>query len=158
MIFVALGTQKQSMHRLIEYLADRKEEIVIQNGHTVVSYQHMKSLGFITYGEMEKWIKKADLVITHGGGGTIFLALRHHKKVIVVPRLKKYREHINDHQVEFSNYLDDRKYVLTAYSKDDLNYKIDHFCEYSIVDYEPHEMDYIDYMNSEIETLLFREM
>ena len=44
MIFVVLGTQKQFMHWLIEYLSDRKEDIVIQNGHTVVSYQHMKSL------------------------------------------------------------------------------------------------------------------
>ena len=45
-------------------------------------------------------IKEADLVITHGGVGSIMSAVKLGKKVIAVPRLKKYDEHVNDHQLE----------------------------------------------------------
>ena len=43
---------------------------------------------------------KADVVITHGGTGAIIGAVKKRKKVIAVPRLKKYGEHVDDHQLQ----------------------------------------------------------
>ena len=65
---------------------------------------------------MDKYIDEADLVITHGGVGTIFSALKKNKKVIAIPRLEKYGEHINDHQIEICEELEKEGYIL--YYKD----------------------------------------
>ena len=43
---------------------------------------------------------KADIVITHGGTGAIVGALKKGKKVIAVPRLAKYGEHVDNHQLQ----------------------------------------------------------
>ena len=40
------------------------------------------------------------MVITHGGTGAIIGAIKKGKKVISVPRLKKYGEHVDDHQLQ----------------------------------------------------------
>lgn len=39
--------------------------------------------------------------MTHGGPASFFAALEAGKFVSVVPRLKKFGEHVNDHQIEF---------------------------------------------------------
>ena len=45
-------------------------------------------------------ISQCDILITHGGVGSILTGLNNNKKVIAAPRLKKYNEHQNDHQLE----------------------------------------------------------
>ena len=57
-------------------------------------------------------MKQAEFVICHGGVGSIFTALRLRKKVLVVPRLEKYGEHINDHQLEICEQLEKEGYIL----------------------------------------------
>ena len=47
-----------------------------------------------------QWKKKADIVITHDGTGAIIGAVKMGKKVIAVPRLAKYGEHVDDHQLQ----------------------------------------------------------
>lgn len=46
-------------------------------------------------------VSKARIVITHGGPASFIMPLQMGKIPIVVPRQKKYNEHVNDHQVEF---------------------------------------------------------
>ena len=107
---------------------------------------------------MEKWICQADVVLTHGGGGTVFLALHHHKKVIIVPRRKKYKEHINDHQVEFSNYLKKKGYVLVVNTKEELEHALDNIQEMSFVPYlEEGQKEYQKEVNQIISNLLEKE-
>ena len=43
---------------------------------------------------------EAETVITHGGTGAIVGAVKKGKKVIAVPRLSKYGEHVDDHQLQ----------------------------------------------------------
>ena len=47
-------------------------------------------------------MQKARIVITHGGPASFIMALQEGKTPIVVPRMAKYNEHVNDHQVDFS--------------------------------------------------------
>ena len=47
-------------------------------------------------------ISKCDILITHGGVGSIITGLQNNKKVIVAPRLAKYNEHMNDHQIQIT--------------------------------------------------------
>ncbi len=118
MIVVLLGTQKQPFKRIIsmvEELAKKrqiKEDIVVQAGHTEyeASLENIKINKFLD--EYKETIKKADLIITHGGVGSIMDSLEFNKKIIVVPRLSEYKEHVDDHQKEISKDFSSKGYVL----------------------------------------------
>lgn len=123
MILVTLGTQKQKFYRLLEAVDNlkTKEKIVVQAGGSAdYKSSKMEIFDFISYDEMEKYIEKASLIITHGGTGSIIMPLQHNKKVIAAPRLEKYGEHINDHQVEIVNVFSDEKHILAFNDGDDL--------------------------------------
>jgi UDP-N-acetylglucosamine transferase subunit ALG13 len=60
-------------------------------------------------------MKRAKIVITHGGTGSIFTALNLNKKVIAVPRLKKFREHTDDHQLQIVKELEKEKMLMGVY-------------------------------------------
>lgn len=118
MILVTLGTQDKSFHRLLEEL-DRlieekiiTEEVVVQAGTTVYSSSNMEIFDLIPVTEFQQFIQKADLIITHGGVGTIITALKQQKKVIAVARLKQYGEHTNDHQLEIIDRFDQEGYLI----------------------------------------------
>ena len=106
MILVLLGTQNNSFHRLleeIERLIENKvitEEVIVQAGYTKYTSENMKIFDFISKEELEELQEKADLIITHGGVGSILLSITKDKKVIAVPRLHQYEEHVNNHQKE----------------------------------------------------------
>ena len=56
------------------------------------------------------FIKKSRLVVTHGGPGAIFLAIRYGRnKPMVVPRLKKFSEHVDNHQLYFCKFIKRKK-------------------------------------------------
>jgi len=115
MIFVTLGTQKQQFTRVLDLIENskifRKNRIIVQAGHTKYESNKMTILDFISYEEMEKYIEESKLVVCHGGVGSIFTALQKSKKVLVVPRLSKYGEHINDHQLEICEQLEKDGYI-----------------------------------------------
>lgn len=125
MIVVSLGTQKQQFTRALELVekADviKNEEIVVQAGNTKYQSARLKMLGFTPLEEFEDLLEKSDLVICHGGVGTIFSALKKGKKVLVVPRLEKYGEHINDHQIEICEMLYDMGYINYYKDGEDFN-------------------------------------
>ena len=106
MIFVTLGTQVKEFPRLlnmVEELIDKgiiKEEVIAQIGSTKYSSKKMKLIDYMSKDEVLNYIKKSQFIITHGGVGTIIDSLNLNKKVIAVARLKKYKEHVNDHQLE----------------------------------------------------------
>lgn len=108
MIFVMLGTQNNSFHRLLEEIDKLienqtiDENVIVQAGYT--KYQSksekMKIINFISREELDKLEEEANFIITHGGVGSIITSLEKGKKVIAVPRLHEYGEHVNDHQKE----------------------------------------------------------
>lgn len=106
MIFITLGSQKFQFNRLlkaVDELVERgkiKEEVFAQIGYSdyqPVNYKYKKFLDRDEFASMEG---KADIVITHGGTGAIIGAVKKGKKVIAVPRLAKYGEHVDDHQIQ----------------------------------------------------------
>ena len=106
MILVTLGTQDKTFVRLldeIDKLINKriiKDKVIVQAGFTKYSSDNMELFDLIPQDEFNNLMSKADLVITHGGVGNIISALEKNKKVIAVPRLAKYKEHINDHQTQ----------------------------------------------------------
>lgn len=114
MILVTLGTQKQEFTRLLEYIENSgiNDEIIVQAGYTKFESTKMKMFDFITYDEMQRLIKKASLIITHGGTGSIITGLKSNKKIIACARLNKYGEHVDDHQTQIVDIFYDEKYIL----------------------------------------------
>lgn len=118
MILVMLGTQNNSFHRLLEEIDNLikkgtiKEEVIVQAGYTRYNSENMKIFGLVSLEELEKLIEKADLVITHGGVGSIILSLKKSKKVIAVPRLHEYQEHVNNHQKEIIETFNKKGYII----------------------------------------------
>jgi len=123
MILVLLGTQPLPFTRLItELIALHKKgsigesEIVIQAGCTTVDYPAFKTFEFIEKQQLNDYIQRADLVITHGGAGSMFDALRAHKKVIALARQQKLGEHLDDHQFELVDMLFAEKYLIGCHT------------------------------------------
>ena len=106
MILVTLGTQKFQMDRLIQavdQLAEKvSEEIFVQSGNSTYVPEHCRSKNFVDAQEFQRMIEDCSLLITHSGVGTIMREISAGKPVIVVPRLARYHEHVDDHQVQIA--------------------------------------------------------
>lgn len=126
MILVLLGTQNNSFHRLLEEIQKNidngniKEEVIVQKGYTKFESKNMTTYTQLPTDKFEEMIDKANLVITHGGVGSIITAIEKNKKVIAVPRLKKYKEHVNDHQLDIIKSFDEKGYIIGLNSVQDL--------------------------------------
>lgn len=118
MILVTLGTQDKGFVRLLKAIDKQiekgkiKDKVVVQAGYTKYESKNMEIFDSVSPQEFEKWIDKADVVITHGGVGSILTALKHEKKVIAAPRLAKYKEHTNDHQKQIIDEFEKEGYIL----------------------------------------------
>lgn len=106
MIFITLGSQKFQFNRLLKAVDELIEkdvvtdEVFAQSGYSDYEPKHYKYKQFLDRDEFGEMEAKADIVITHGGTGAIIGAVKNGKKVIAVPRLVKYGEHVDNHQLQ----------------------------------------------------------
>ena len=108
-ILVTVGMHTDGFGRLVEAMdqiaAQSGQEVVMQIGATLYRPSAARWFDFATQEEMDKLCERARIIVSHTGAGSILTAVRHHKPLIVVPRLKKYGEHIDDHQLELAQVL-----------------------------------------------------
>lgn len=113
MIFITLGSQKFQFDRLLkivdELLID--EEIFAQIGYSNYKPQNYNYTEFLDRDEFSEIMSKAHIVITHGGTGAIIAAIKKGKKVIAIPRLAKYGEHVDDHQIQLIEQFKDLELI-----------------------------------------------
>ena len=118
MILVILGTQDKEFPRLLEAVdkeikrGNIKEKVVVQAGQTKYESDNMEIFDLISAPDFDKLMDKADIVITHGGVGSILSAVKKGKKIIAAARLSKYKEHHNDHQKQIIKEFADQGYLL----------------------------------------------
>lgn len=118
MIFVTLGTQDKEFPRLLEAIdkaiekGEIKEKVIVQAGNTKYKSENMEIFDLISPDEFNKYIDNCDILITHGGVGSIITAVKKGKKVIAAARLKKYKEHVNDHQKQIIKEFEHEGYLL----------------------------------------------
>ncbi len=126
MIFVTLGTQDKSFKRLLEMIdkeiekGNIKEKVIVQAGFTKYDTKNMELFDLLDKDDFDRYIKNCDLLITHGGVGSILTGLKNNKKVIACPRLAKYKEHMNNHQIQIIERFADSGYILPLFENDDL--------------------------------------
>lgn len=125
-LFVPLGTQKFPFNRLVKALneliesgAYTPQEIVMQS--TVYDekpkFAHFDVIPLETF---NSYLDNAEVIITHSGVNSIISSMNRQKPLIVVPRMKKYGEHVDDHQIEIADLMKDKFKVLVCYDMDDL--------------------------------------
>jgi len=153
MIFVILGTQDKPFKRLLECLeqADIQDKIIVQAGFTKFESQKMQIFDYVSMDEFNDYIAQADIVITHGGVGTIMNALNKGKKIIACARLSKYGEHQNDHQLQLIKPFKDAGYLLELGENDDITAKIQEAKHFSPKFYQSNNDKFVaiikDYIN-----------
>lgn len=119
MIFIITGTQKFQFNRLlkgIDILNKKNKishEIFAQIGHSTYLPNTYNFVKFLSDNEFRDIMFKADLIITHGGSAAITTALKFNKKVLAIPRLRMYKEHVDDHQIEIVNKLKQQGLIET---------------------------------------------
>ena len=121
MILVVLGTQDKQFPRLLKAVDQAilsgfiNERVIVQAGQTNYQSSNMEIFDFLPAPEFDKLMDEADLIITHGGAGTILSAIKKGKKIIAAPRLSKYMEHHNDHQKQIISEFSKDGYILPLY-------------------------------------------
>lgn len=118
MIFITLGTQDKPFNRLLEAVQTQidkgviKDRVVVQAGCTKFESKDMEIFDLIPMDDFDKLMCECDLLITHGGVGSIVTGLKKDKKVIAAARLAQYGEHVNDHQLQIIDNFDKAGYIL----------------------------------------------
>lgn len=119
MIFVTVGSHYQGFDRLIkkmdEIAGKIDEKVIMQIGHTEYKPVNAEYFDFVDdFGKIEELNRDARVVVSHAGAGSILTALKLGTPVIVVPRLKKYNEHMDDHQLEIAEAMSSIKGVVAV--------------------------------------------
>lgn len=132
MVFVTVGTHEQQFNRLVEHMdlwaKTNEEEVMIQTGFSTYVPKYAKWKKLFSYTEMEDNIKKARIIITHGGPSSFIAPLRINKIPIVVPRKKENGEHVNDHQLNFCREVSNRqKNIILVEEIDELDAAIENY-------------------------------
>lgn len=123
MVFVTVGTQTLGFERLLNEVQDLvnrgiiDDNVEIQTGFTKFysTTSQITCFDFLSQKEMDLKIRNAEYIIAHGGVGCILGALHYQKKIIAVPRLKEFREHINNHQLEIIENFSNAGFLLSVY-------------------------------------------
>lgn len=140
MIFVTVGTQDKEFRRLLEEVerlikcGKINETVVAQIGNTKFSTDldssKMHLIEFTTPREVDSLIENASFIITHGGVATIIEGLNRGKKIIAVPRLRKYKEHVNDHQLQIIENFGNKAFIIGLHGVEELESALERVDEF----------------------------
>ncbi|MFZ3382333.1 MAG: PssE/Cps14G family polysaccharide biosynthesis glycosyltransferase [Candidatus Methanoperedens sp.] len=125
MIFVTVGNHYQGFERLVkkmDEIAGRiDEKVIMQIGTTEYKPVNAEYFDFIdSFEEIERLNREARVVVSHAGVGSILTALEQVTPVIIVPRLKKFDEHMDDHQLEIAEAMSENHNVKAVYDVEEL--------------------------------------
>lgn len=141
MIFITLGSQKFQFNRLIKKIDELieaniiKEDVFAQIGYSDYKPQYYKYKDFLDRNEFAEMMGKCRIVITHGGTGAIIGAVKNNKKVIAVPRLKRYSEHVDDHQIQIIKQFEGMNIISACYDINSLEKYIIEIDKFSMKKY-----------------------
>ena len=120
LIFVTVGSRYYPFDRLFKKIDELveagviKEPVFAQVGLSSYEPKHYEFVKYLSPEEFDQKIEDADIVVCHGASGSIVKALKAKKIIIGVSRLRKYKEHINDHQVQCNEAFAECNYIIMA--------------------------------------------
>jgi len=129
MILLTLGTYPLQFDRMIE-VVDKlyhsgviKEEIFAQIGYSKYIPKYIQYERLMEKDVFDTLLASSSALLGHAGMGTIELALKYKKPLLVFPRLKRYGEHVNDHQLGTARKFEELGHILVAYEVEELSEK-----------------------------------
>ena len=117
------GTHEQAFDRLVEAgdrLANSGHDVFVQYGYASAPPAEADGAMWVDRAELQRHCRLADVIITHGGPGSIWDAFEAGKVPIVVPRSHRHGEHVDDHQVAFVRHLAHHRRVVLVEDTDRL--------------------------------------
>jgi UDP-N-acetylglucosamine transferase subunit ALG13 len=115
------------MDRLVEALdrlvatGEIDEPVIIQSAAFGRGPTHATAVGVVSFDQLETWARESSVIVTHGGPGSIVLALAAGRRPVVVPRDPACREHVDDHQVRFVRWLAARRPIRPVFDVAELS-------------------------------------
>ncbi|MBI4177311.1 MAG: beta-1,4-galactosyltransferase [Candidatus Aenigmarchaeota archaeon] len=112
MIFVTVGTHKDPFDRLVRKVDELvgngliKDKVVMQIGNATHEPKNCEFYRFVNSEKFDELYRTADVIICHAGAGSIINALKNNKHLVIVPRLKKFHEHTDDHQLDLAGVME----------------------------------------------------
>ena len=111
LIFVTVGGMR-SFERLVcqmdRIACELDEQVIMQIGSTDYEPRTCAYSRFISRSDMERLCADARVIVAHAGTGSILTALEHSRPLVLVPRLKKFGEAFDDHQLEIAREMESR--------------------------------------------------
>lgn len=126
MIFISTGSRKFQFDRLIKKVDELAgegiitEEVFAQIAETKYIPKNIQYKKYLSPEEFKRYQTDADLIISHAGTGALIGALKLGKQLIAVPRLAKYNEHSDDHQLQVAEALEKEGYLRIVVDMDKL--------------------------------------
>ena len=126
MIFITLGSQKFQFNRLLKSVDNLiQKEIIVDKVFAQIGYsdyipQNYTYKKFLDRNEFNKLESECDVLITHGGTGAIISGLKKEKKIIAIPRLAEYGEHVDNHQLQIIEQFKKQNLICGIKSCDEL--------------------------------------
>lgn len=123
MIFLTVGTQLpfDRFVAIVDRIAPSlPEPIFAQVGFGAFRPANLEWRSFVGPIEFERLITACTYVISHAGIGTLVMAQKHRKPMILFPRRAVLNEHRNDHQLATVRALDGRPGIQIAYNEEAL--------------------------------------
>ncbi|NOZ13406.1 MAG: hypothetical protein GXO69_07125 [Acidobacteria bacterium] len=149
-VFVTVGLERKPFSRLLKAVDEAVSrnwlppDTFVQYGHTPFPSPHCKAARFLSFDQLKDAIQKADLVISHGGVGSVLLALEAGIIPLVVPRQSGLGEHVDNHQTEFVQKMEERGRVLAAYTIREFNRILEsREWKHTIIKLKPHQPEII---------------
>ena len=114
MILVITGTNGAPFDRLLAQVdrLEGAEPVVVQHGPSEIRPRGAECIAYLPFDDLVDRIRQARVVVTHGGVGTVLLTLMNERKPIVVPRLARFGEAVDDHQLPFARRLEERGSIV----------------------------------------------
>ncbi len=156
MIFITTGSQKFQFNRLLEEidrLVETKvitEEVFAQIGYSDYKPKNYAFCEFMSREEFAEKTNACDLFITHGGTGAIIGAVKKGKKVVAVPRLAKYGEHVDDHQLQLLAQFDEMSLICPCYDVAELGKALETARNTKYMEYQSNTKTIIEDIETEI--------
>lgn len=158
MILVTLGTGDKPFPRLLEAIEKEikngniKDKVIVQAGTTKFESKYMEIFDLIPIDKFKDLINECDLLITHGGVGSITTGLKCNKKIIGVARLKKYGEVANDHQLQILENFDKEGLIMHLENLEDLSKKINESKNFKPKEYKSNTSNFIKQLEQEVDS------
>jgi UDP-N-acetylglucosamine transferase subunit ALG13 len=99
---------------MLKVQGEIKEKIICQTGSSDFIPKKTASKAFFGMQELERILDECRIVVAHGGAGSIIDALSKNKPLVVVPRLEKFKEHTNNHQLDLAKALEKRALCIAV--------------------------------------------